>query len=396
MAFDVDAIRKDFPILARKANGKMLAYLDNAATTQKPRCVLDAMRDYYENSNANAHRGGHALAEEATEIYEDARKKVARFVGAMPSEIVFTRNTTEALNLVACMTAGKGTRVLLTQAEHHSNIVPWQLRKATLDYATIRSYGAICISDVAERLQKRPAIFSFSHASNVLGNVNDAAKLCSMARRAGALSCVDAAQAAPHLPIDVRAIGCDFLAFSAHKMLGPTGIGVLYIRKEMGEKLLPAFGGGGMIEDVDWQRSTFAAAPQKFEPGTQDVAGAVGLAVAIDYLEGVGMAAIGKHVAGLHKACVEELAGVGGVRTYGNGSKTGIVSFNVGKLHAHDVSDFASQQGVMLRAGHHCAKPLMRTLGVPATARASFYLYNTEEEVEMLAAALKRAKKVLS
>jgi cysteine desulfurase/selenocysteine lyase len=396
MAFDVGKIREDFPILSRRVNGNALAYLDNAATTQKPKAVLDAMRDYYENSNANAHRGGHALAEEATEIYENARKKVARFIGASPEEIIFTRNATEALNFVAMMTVKKGTRVLLSQLEHHSNIVGWQLRGARLEYAMIRGYGGICISDTAERLQKRPAVFSFSHASNVLGNVNDAANLCKMAKKAGALSCVDAAQSAPHVKLDVREIGCDFLAFSAHKMLGPAGIGVLYIRKEAGERLAPVFGGGGMIEDVGWQESAFAAAPQKFEPGTQDVAGAVGLAAAMDYLEGVGMAAIGRHVAGLHKACVDELPGIAGVRIYGNGSKTGIVSFNVGKLHAHDVSEFASQEGVMIRAGHHCAKPLMRLLGVSATARASFYLYNTEGEAGRLVAALKRAKKVLS
>jgi cysteine desulfurase/selenocysteine lyase len=396
MAYDVNAIREDFPILARTVSGKRLAYLDNAATTQKPRAVLDAMRDYYENSNANAHRGGHALAEEATEIYENARKRVARFVGALPGEIVFTRNATEALNFVALMTARQGTRVLLTQAEHHSNIVGWQLRGAKLDYAAIRSHGNICNEDAGKKLRAHPAVFSFSHASNVLGNVNDAAKLCRMARKAGALSCVDAAQSAPHMKLDLHSMGCDFFAFSGHKMLGPAGIGVLYVRKEVGGGLKPAFGGGGMIEDVDWRGSSFARMPQKFEPGTQDVAGAVGLAVAMDYLEGVGMAAIERHVAGLHKACLDELERVKGARIYGSGSKAGIVSFNVGRLHAHDISDFASQQGVMMRAGHHCAKPLMRSLGVAATCRASFYLYNTHEEVERLAASVERAKRVLS
>jgi len=415
MAYDIDNIRHDFPILSRKVNGKHLVYLDNAATTQKPVAVLDAMREFYENSNANAHRGGNALAEEATEIYENARKRMAHFVGAAPSEIVFTRNTTEALNLAACMTAQRGARVLLSQLEHHSNIVPWQLavascqqspskakatqwqmRGAKIDYASIRSNGKICNQDVQEKLLRQPSVFSFSHASNVLGAVNDAAALCRLARKAGALSVVDGAQTVPHMEVDVHSMGCDFFAFSGHKMLGPTGIGVLYIRKELADALEPVFSGGGAIESVAFSGTTFAGAPHKFEPGTQDVAGAAGLAAAIGYLEKIGMAAIERHVEGLHKACVEGLAEVGGVKIYGNGRKTGIVSFNVGKLHAHDVGQIASDDGVMLRAGHHCCQPLMKKLGVAATVRASFYLYNTKEEAARLSVSVKRAKKVLS
>jgi len=399
MGFDIEKIREDFPILARRVNSKPLAYLDNAATTQKPVAVLDAMREYYENSNANAHRGGNVLAEEATEIYENARKRVARFIGAAPSEIVFTRNATEALNLSArmCVEQLGAKRILLTEMEHHSNIVNWQLAakgKASIDHLKMKNASAIRKEDVVGL--NANSVFSFTHASNVLGTLNDAAQLCNLARKAGAHTVVDGAQSVPHLKVDVHSMGCDFFAFSAHKMLGPTGIGVLYIRKEIAGHLEPIFGGGGAIESVQLSGTTFAAAPQKFEPGTQDVASAVGLAAAIDYLEKIGMNAIEKHVAALHGACMDGLKEEGGVEIYGNGAKTGIVSFNVGNLHAHDVGQFASDGGVMLRAGHHCCQPLMKSLCVPATVRASFYIYNTKGEVERLLAAVKRAKKVLA
>jgi len=399
MAFDIEKIRADFPILARRVNGKPLAYLDNAATTQKPRAVLDAMQEYYEQSNANAHRGGNALAEEATEIYENARKKVARFIGASPTEIVFTRNATEALNFAArfCAEQMGAKRILLTEMEHHSNIVNWQLAakgKSKIEYVKMRSASAICKEDVVGL--SADSVFSFTHASNVLGTVNDAALLCRLAQKTGAFSVVDGAQSVPHMKVNVHGMGCDFFAFSAHKMLGPTGVGVLYIRNELADTLTPMFGGGGAIESVALSSTSFARAPHKFEPGTQDVAGAVGLTAAIDYLENVGVSAIEKHVAALHGTCIDGLKEVGGVSVYGNGRKTGIVSFNVGKLHAHDVAQFASDDGVMLRAGHHCCQPLMKSLRVSATARASFYLYNTEEEVGRLLASVKRAKKVLS
>jgi cysteine desulfurase / selenocysteine lyase len=402
MAFDVDKIREDFPILARKVNGMPIAYLDNAATTQKPRAVLDAMREHYENSNANAHRGGNALAEEATAIYEDARKKVARFIGASPGEIVFTRNATEALNFAArfCVGGLGAKNILLTEMEHHSNMVNWHLAAksagAKIAYVKMRSHGKICNEDAEKKLERRPGAFSFTHASNVLGTVNDADALCKLAKKAGALTVVDGAQSAPHMEVDVHSMGCDFFAFSAHKMLGPAGVGVLYIRKEIADSLEPVFGGGGAIESVSLSGTTFARAPQKFEPGTQDVAGAVGLAAAIDYLEKAGMVAIEGHVSGLHKACIDGLKETGGVHVYGNGYRTGIVSFNVGRLHAHDIAQIASDDGVMLRAGHHCAQPLMKAIGANATARASFYLYNTEEEAGRLAASVKRARKVLS
>jgi cysteine desulfurase/selenocysteine lyase len=401
VAFDIERIREDFPILQRKVNGKRIAYLDNAATTQKPRQVLEAIAEFYSASNANAHRGGNALADEATGIYENARKKVARFIGASPSEIIFTRNATEALNFAARFCVGQLgiKRVLLTEMEHHSNIVNWQLaakEKAGIDYVKIRGSNRLCMEDLERKLCSKPGAFAFTHASNVLGGVNDAHRLCRMAKKAGALSVVDGAQSVPHMEVDVHGMGCDFFAFSAHKMLGPTGVGVLYVKKEIANGLEPVFGGGGAIESVQLSGSTYADAPQKFEPGTQDVAGAVGLCAAMDYLENIGIGVIERHVAGLHKACVDGLVKIGGVKIYGNGRKTGIVSFNVGKLHAHDVGQIASDAGVMLRAGHHCAQPLMKKLGVAATARASFYLYNTEDEIERLLQTVARAKKVLS
>jgi cysteine desulfurase / selenocysteine lyase len=399
MAFDVEMIRSDFPLLSRKVDGKKIAYLDNAATTQKPRAVLEAMKEYYENTNANPHRAGHALAEEAGEAYETARKKVAGFIGAKPEEIVFTKNTTESLNFVARMACGKRSseKILLTEMEHHSNIVSWQLasRGAGIEYAKMRSHGKLCVDDVEKKLNAHPAVFSFAHASNVLGTVNGAALLCRMARKRGALTCIDAAQSAPHMKIDVRGIGCDFLAFSAHKMLGPTGVGVLYIRKGLADTLEPVFGGGGMIESVSRQNSTWARPPWKFEAGTQDAAGAVGTAAAVDYIEKIGMAAIERHTAALYAACIESLGSVPEIRFHGNGKKTGIVSFNVGKIHAHDIGEFASQEGVMIRAGHHCAQPLMGVLGEVATARASVYLYNTEQEAERLAESVNRAARKL-
>jgi cysteine desulfurase/selenocysteine lyase len=403
---DTEKIREDFPILSRKVRRKPLAYLDNAATTQKPNAVIDAIAQYYRSSNANPHRGTSSLSQEATEIYEGARKKVAAFVGAKPQEIIFTRNATESLNLAAHM-AGEVTRgvrrgrdgILLTQMEHHSNIVPWQLlakrRGRKLKFVKVRSYGALCNEDVSGMLGGC-SIFSFTHLSNVLGTVNDAKALCSKAAKAGALSVVDGAQSVPHLEVNVKEIDCDFLAFSGHKMLGPTGIGVLYARKELQEKSEPFLGGGDMIRQVGFERSTWNDAPYKFEAGTPNVAGAVGLAAAIDYLKNVGMGNIEEHEAGLGKRCVQELEGIGGMRVLGpKKNRTGIVAFNIGKLHAHDVGEFADEDGIVIRTGHHCAQPLMAVLGETASCRASFYLYNTSEEVERLAASMRRAAKAL-
>ena len=402
---DVEKIREDFPILKRKMNGKLLAYLDNAATAQKPVQVLRAMDEYYRNSNANIHRGAYALSQESTDAYEAARKNVASLINAKPEEIIFTKNATESLNLVAsvvCRQAKKGSHVLLTQMEHHSNIVPWQLRAKErgmkLKYVKVRSNGTLCNEDVEEFLGPSTAIFSFTHVSNVLGTINDAEKLCRMAKKAGSgsLSCVDAAQSVPHMKVDAKEIGCDFLAFSSHKMLGPTGIGVLYMRKELQEKLPPFLGGGDMIKQVGFEESSWNSPPQKYEAGTQNVAGAVGLSAAIDYLREVGLANIAAHEQKLAKLCMDELSSIPGIRFFGpKKERAGLVSFNIGKIHAHDAGEFANQDGIAIRAGHHCAMPLMKVLGEAATCRASFYLYNTNEEVERLAVSMKRCQKVM-
>ena len=402
MAFDVEKIREDFPILKRKFNGHRLAYLDNAATTQKPVQVLEAMDGYYREHNANIHRGAYTLSQESTDAYENARKNVASFIGATPEEIIFTKNTTESLNIVAgitCETAPRGSSVLLTQMEHHSNIVPWQLQAKRnhllLRYVKMRSYGKLCNEDVDEELARSPHIFSFTHVSNVLGTINDAASFCRKAKKAGTLSCVDAAQSVPHMKVNVKEMGCDFLAFSAHKMLGPTGIGVLYMRRELQETLPPFLGGGDMIKSVSFDSSTWNDPPYKYEAGTQNVAGAVGLSAAIDYLKKVGLKNIAAHEQKLAALCRKELSLIKGVKFYGPKNSAGLVSFNIGKIHAHDAGEFANREGIAIRAGHHCAMPLMKLLDVPATCRASFYLYNTEEEVERLAASMKRCQKVM-
>ncbi len=401
--FDLKSIRKDFPILIRTMNGRQLAYLDNAATTQKPVQVLEAMDEYYRNANANPHRGNYSLINDATDAYESARENVALFVGAKPEEIIFTRNATESLNLVAsvaCAEAKPGSSILLTQMEHHSNIVPWQLAAKRnglkLHYVKIRSYGKLCNEDVEEELAKNSFIFSFSHASNVLGTVNDAAKYAKMAKKAGSLVCIDAAQAVPHLLLDVKKIGCDFLAFSGHKMLGPTGIGVLYMKKELQESMEPFLGGGDMIKSVSFEGSSWNSPPYKYEAGTPNVAGAVGLSAAVDYLRAIGMGKIAAHEKKLAALCRGELSRINGIRFHGPAkAESGIVSFNIGSIHAHDLGEFANSEGIAIRAGHHCAQPLMKILGEAATARASFYLYNTEEEVERLTAAMKKAASIL-
>ena len=399
---DVEKIRADFPILFRSFNGKPPAYLDNAATTQKPLCVLEAMDEYYRNSNANPHRGAYSLSAQSTEIYESARRNVAAFIGARPEEIIFTRNATESLNLVAnvaCQQASKGSRILLTQMEHHSNIVPWQMAAKrhgpSLDYLKIRSCGALCMEDLPEKLAKSPFIFSFAHVSNVLGTINDAKKLARMAKGAGALSCVDAAQSVPHMMVSVKEIGCDFLAFSGHKMLGPMGIGVLYMRRELQEEMEPFLGGGDMIKRVGFEKSEWNGPPHKFEAGTPNVAGAVGLAAAISYLKKIGMKKIEAHEKRLAAACRRQLSRVPGIRFHGPKKGAGIVSFNIGRIHAHDAGEFADEDGIAIRTGHHCAMPLMGVLGEAATCRASFYIYNSEEEVDRLAAAMKKAQRKL-
>ncbi len=397
-----EKIRADFPILSRKFKGKRLAYLDNAATTQKPVQVLQAMDEFYRNHNANPHRGAYTLISEATDLYESARRNIAHFIGAKPEEVIFTRNATESLNLVAfvaCQEAKPGARILLTQMEHHSNIVPWQLAakrlRLKIRYAKMRSNGTLCMEDMPKEFEGEPFIFSFTHVSNVLGTINNAAKLIRLARKAGSLVCIDAAQSVPHMPVDVRELGCDFLAFSGHKMLGPAGIGVLYMRKELQETLPPFLGGGDMIKSVSFEESEWNSPPYKYEAGTPNVAGAVGLSAAVDYLKTAGMQKIAAHEQKLADYCRKELSHLPKIRFHGPRNGAGIVSFNIGRIHAHDVGQFADEDGIAIRTGHHCAQPLMKLLGEPATARASFYLYNTQEEADKLAASMKRAAKTL-
>lgn len=404
MALDVEKIREDFPILSRRMNGKPLAYLDNAATTQKPLAVLEAMDDYYKTHNANIHRGAYRLSEESTEAYEDARANVAKFIGAKYDEVIFTRNATESLNLVAaitCAAAPKGRGVLLTQMEHHSNIVPWQLqakrRGQRIAYVKIRSNGTLCNEDVGKELASSPYVFSFTHVSNVLGTINNASSLCRKAKKAGSISCVDAAQSVPHMKVDVKEMGCDFLAFSGHKMLGPAGIGVLYMRRKLQQEFEPVFGGGDMIKSVSFEGASWNEPPHKFEAGTQNVAGAAGLSAAVDYLRKIGMKNVAEHERKLAKYCVDALSSAKGIRFHGPKlERVGLVSFNMGKIHAHDIGEFANREGVAIRAGHHCAMPLMKVMGEAATCRASFYIYNNEEEIDRLAKAVKKARNVLS
>ncbi|MBX6351062.1 MAG: cysteine desulfurase [Clostridia bacterium] len=394
--------RSDFPVLAREVRGKRLVYLDNAATTQKPFAVLAAVADYYRQHNANVHRALHTLASEATEMYEAARRRVARFIGADdPRGVVFVRNTTEAINLVAASWARARLRagdvVLLTVAEHHSNIVPWQLAAratgARLRYLPLGDDGRLDLAKLDEALAG-VRIVALAHASNVLGTVHPVGEIARAAHEAGALVLVDAAQSAPHMPVDVRELGCDFLAFSGHKMLAPMGIGVLWARPALLEEMEPYMGGGEMIDVVELESSTWREIPWKFEAGTPNVAGAVGLAAAIDYLEAVGRERIHAHEAALGRYARELLAEIPGVVTYGpeDGDRAGIVSFTVAGLHPHDVSQVLDDEGVAVRAGHHCCQPLMRRLGVEATARASFYLYNDREDALALARAVRRAK----
>lgn len=396
---DVAAIRRDFPILARVVNGKPLAYLDSAASSQRPRQVLDAMRDYYENHHANVHRGAHTLATEATAAYEGAREKVARFIGAPdPRSLVFTRNATEAINLVAASwgraNLRAGDEVVISVAEHHANIVPWQFLKRDLGIVIrpvpLTADQRLDLDALRGSINERTRLVATFHMSNVLGVINPVAEIVRSAREAGALVLIDGAQAAPHLPVDVAELGCDFYAFSGHKMLGPTGIGVLWARPDVLEGMPPFLGGGEMIERVTLEESTYAGIPARFEAGTPSVAEAVGLGAAVDYLTGIGMDAIARHDHALAERAIALLAGVPGVILYGPRGldRGGIVTFTVAGLHAHDVATMLDVQGIAVRAGHHCAQPLGRVLGATASVRASFYLYTTVEEVERFAAVL--------
>ncbi|MEV7809798.1 cysteine desulfurase [Streptomyces flaveolus] len=406
MGFDVDALRKDFPILRRTvASGAPLVYLDSGATTQKPLQVLDAERDFYLTRNAAVHRGAHQLAGEATEAYEQARHTVARFIGAADDEVVFTKNTTEGINLVAYALGnagriGPGDRIVVTEMEHHANLVPWQQLAertgATLDWFGLTDDGRLDLSRVDELLDERTKVLALAHQSNVLGTLNPVRALADRAHAHGTLVVVDGAQSVPHRPVDVGELGADFLAFSGHKMLGPNGVGVLWGRAELLAGLPPFLTGGSMIEIVEMDRTTFLPPPQRFEAGVPMTAQAVGLAAAVEYLERLGMAEVAAHEDTLTARALQLLAEVPGVRVVGPADLTdrgSAVSFTVDGVHPHDVGQVLDERGVAVRVGHHCARPVVRRYGIPATTRASFYVYNTLEEVDALVAGVRAAQR---
>ena len=399
--YDIEKIREDFPILSRQVYGRPLVYLDNAATTQKPLQVLDAMREEYLNVNANVHRGVHYLSQQATDLHEAAREKVRLFINARKAEeIVFTRGTTEAINLVAssfCLSQMQpGDEVLVTDMEHHSNIVPWQLqamqRGIVVRHLPISDDGRLaCCDTIATYMTARTRLVSVAHVSNVLGTVNPVADIIRQAHERNIPVLVDAAQSAPHIPLDVQLLDCDFLAFSGHKMYGPTGIGVLYGKEAWLEKLPPYQGGGEMIDRVSWEKTTFERLPFKFEAGTPDYVATHGLATAIDYLSQIGLDAVAAHETELTRYCMEQLRSIGGITIYGpDEPHDAVVSFNVDGVHHLDIGTLLDRLGIAVRTGHHCAQPLMSRLGIPGTVRASFALYNTKEEVDTLAEGLRR------
>jgi len=391
---DWRAIRNDFPILDQQVHDFPLIYFDNAATSQKPRSVIQALDRYYERDNSNVHRGLHELSNRSTTAYEAARRRIATYLGASEGEIVFTRGTTEGINLIA-RTWGEanlhpGDIILLTEMEHHSNLVPWQLlaerRNASLRFVPVTPEGLLDLSELDLLLQGPVKLFAFVHVSNSLGTINPASELCARARQAGATTLVDAAQSAGHLPVDVRQIGCDFLALSGHKMCGPTGIGVLYGRQESLSALPPFHGGGEMITSVSYERSHFKPPPHRFEAGTPAIAEAIGLGAAADYLDAIGREHILAHDQELARQAVSLLEEIPGIRILGpRENRAGLVSFTMPTAHAHDIVSLADQYGLAMRGGHHCTQPLMRKLGLSASCRASFYFYNTAEEVEEMA-----------
>jgi cysteine desulfurase / selenocysteine lyase len=405
-AVDWHAVREDFPILREQAHGHPLIYFDNAATSQKPRAVVDALRHYYEHENANVHRGLHELSSRATEAYEQARQRVAIYLGAANAkEIVFTRGTTESINLVAQAWGGKfvgaGDVILLTEMEHHSNLVPWQLLAertgARLRFVPVLDDGTLDLEQLPSLLTNEVKIFAFTHISNSLGTINPVSELCEKAHAVGALTLVDAAQSVGHLPIDVQELGCDFLAFSGHKMCGPTGIGGLYGRAEVLDSTPPWHGGGEMIVTVTLEKSAFKKAPHRFEAGTPNIAGAIGLAAAIDYIEQIGRPAIFEHDTHLARYAAQHLAELPGMHIFGPTKERGaLVGFVMDAAHPHDLTTFADQYGLALRGGHHCNQPLMRRFGVPGTTRASFYFYNTTEEIDRMIEILRDAVRFFS
>ncbi|MBK7454231.1 MAG: cysteine desulfurase [Anaerolineales bacterium] len=406
MKLNLTEIRKDFPILEREIRpGVRLTYLDSTATSQKPLSVLRAMDDYYRHSNANIHRGVHTLAEEATALYEAAREKIARFINAASArQIVYTRNTTESINLVAYSWARanliQGDLVLLTEMEHHSNLVPWQMLQAErgieLDFIPVTEDGLLDLEAYNTLLSRRPKLVSFTHMSNVLGTINPAAEIIQLAHAAGAITLVDGAQSVPHLTVDVQALDADFYAFSAHKMCGPTGIGALYGKVALLESMPPFLGGGDMIKEVKLRSFRPNTLPHKFEAGTPAIAEAVGFGAAVDYLTSLGMDNIAAHEHEITEYALERLEEIPGVKLFGPSAdkKGGVAAFTLEGVHPHDVAQILDRDGIAVRAGHHCAQPLHEKFGIPATSRASFYLYNTKDEVDLLVNGIYKVKEM--
>lgn len=402
--YDINKVREDFPILSRKVYDRPLVYLDNAATTQKPLCVLDAMREEYLNVNANVHRGVHYLSQQATDLHEAAREKVRDFIGAAKTEeIVFTRGTTEAINLVAssfCEEMMKeGDEVIVTDMEHHSNIVPWQLqanrRGIVVRHLPFDEKGDLCLDQLEQMINERTKLVSMAHVSNVLGTVNDVKHVTTIAHKYGIPVLVDGAQSTPHFHVDVKELDCDFFAFSGHKMYGPTGIGVLYGKEEWLERLPPYQGGGEMIDKVSWEQTTFERLPFKFEAGTPDYVATHGLATAIDYISALGLDQIATHEQMLTHYCMEQMSTIDDMRLFGTSAhKDAVVSFLVGNIHHLDMGTLLDRLGIAVRTGHHCAQPLMTRLGISGTVRASFALYNTKEEIDILVNGIRRVSQM--
>lgn len=402
--YDINKVREDFPILSREVYGRPLVYLDNAATTQKPLCVLDAMREEYLNVNANVHRGVHYLSQQATDLHEAAREKVRAFIGAAKTEeIVFTRGTTEAINLVAssfCEEMMKeGDEVIVTDMEHHSNIVPWQLqanrRGIVVRHLPFDEKGDLCLDQLEQMINERTKLVSMAHVSNVLGTVNDVKHVTTIAHKYGIPVLVDGAQSTPHFHVDVKELDCDFFAFSGHKMYGPTGIGVLYGKEEWLERLPPYQGGGEMIDKVSWEQTTFERLPFKFEAGTPDYVATHGLATAIDYISALGLDQIATHEQMLTHYCMEQMSTIDDMRLFGTSAhKDAVVGFLVGNIHHLDMGTLLDRLGIAVRTGHHCAQPLMTRLGISGTVRASFALYNTKEEIDILVNGIRRVSQM--
>jgi cysteine desulfurase/selenocysteine lyase len=406
-SLDVARLRADFPILGREVHGSPLVYLDNAATSQKPQVVIDTIVNFYRHTNANVHRGVYALSAQATDLYEGVRNKVARFIGnELTEEIIFTRNATEAINLVAqswgVANLKAGDEILLSEMEHHSNLVPWFLLAkrtgAVIRYLPIRPDGTLAMEQWEERFTVRTKLVAITHTSNVLGTINPIADIASLAHRAGALVLVDAAQGAPHCPIDVQALDVDFLALSAHKMLGPTGVGVLYGRRELLDKMEPVLGGGDMIRSVKFSGATWNDLPWKFEAGTPNIADVIGFGAALDYLMALGMNNVRGHEIELTEYALTRMEQIKGLEIYGPmdpSRRAGVISFNDAEIHPHDLATILDRRGIAIRAGHHCAQPLLERLGQTATARASFYVYNDRDDVDTLVDGILAARKFM-